>query len=57
MSVNVSRALVRPALRLGPGSKLSSDDKQALNRYTREVEQVIETLVEAIEELQKKVNE
>lgn len=56
LTKGVDRTTVAPGIRWPPGSRLSEQDKAAFAAYTREVEQVIKQLAEAVRELQSNLN-
>lgn len=52
ISKGLGKVLVAPVIRWSHDCRLSKDDRLALDAYTREVEQTIRSLTDAVKELQ-----
>ena len=52
LSKTLGKTVVAPVIRWSADCRLSKDDRLALDAYTREVEQTIRALSEAVKELQ-----
>lgn len=56
LTKTLGKTLVAPVVRWSADCRLSKDDRAALDAYTRELEQTVRALVEAVKELQSSLN-